>query len=329
MMRAFVTGASGHVGGNLVRELLHRGYEVRALVRSDIRALEGLDIEMVKGDLLDSSTLKPLMVDCDAVFHSAAFVAVEKVQEAIMEKINVDGTIAVAEAAIASEVPKMIQFSSVHAFSQHPTSQPLTEDRPLVNDPKAAPYDRTKAAAQRALMSYRKEGLNVSVVHPTGIIGPHDYKPSRMGQVLSDIANGKMPFALNNGFNWVDVRDVCRSAVNCVESGKDGQNYLLPGTWASMPELSTLVGQVTSRRTHIATMPFWTAYLALPFASLNSKITRKRPLFTKGSLHALAVQCKEIPGALARAEIGHQTRPLDETITDTVNWLREHGKVSV
>lgn len=328
-MRAFVTGASGHVGGNLVRELLHRGYDVRALVRNDIRALEGLDIEMVNGDLLDSSSLIPLMADCDVVFHSAAFVAVEKVQEEIMREINVDGTKAVAEAVIAAEVPRMIHFSSVHAFSQHPTSQPLTEDRALVDDPKAAPYDRTKAAAQRTLMSYREQGLNVSVVHPTGIIGPHDYKPSRMGQVFSDIANGKMPFALNNGFNWVDVRDVCRSAVNCVKSGKDGQNYLLPGTWASLPELSTLVRQVTSTRTHIATLPFWTAYLALPFASFHSKITGQRPSFSKGSLHALAVQCRDIPGTLAREEIGHNSRPLNETIADTVNWLREHGKVSV
>ncbi len=328
-MRAFVTGASGHVGGNLVRELIGRGYDVRALVRSDTRALDGLNVELVKGDLLDSSSLQPLMADCDVVFHSAAFVAVEKVQEETMRRINVDGTKAVAQAAIAAEVPRMIHFSSVHAFSQHPTSEPLTETRPLVSDPKAAPYDRTKAAAQRALMESREQGLNVSVVHPTGIIGPHDFKPSRMGQVLTDIANRKMPFSINNGFNWVDVRDVCRSAVNCVDSGRDGQHYLLPGNWASMPELSRLVSSVVERRTHIATMPFWTAYLALPFAGLSTKITGERPSFSKGSLHALAVQCRDIPGTLAREEIGHNPRPLEETITDTVNWLREHGKVRV
>lgn len=328
-MRAFVTGASGHVGGNLVRELINRGYDVRALVRSDKRALMGLDIELVNGNLLDSSSLQPLMADCDVIFHSAAFVAVEKVQEETMRRINVDGTKAVAQAAIAAEVPKLIHFSSVHAFDQHPTEEPLTEDRPLVSNPKAAPYDRTKAAAQRALLATREQGLNVNIVHPTGIIGPHDFKPSRMGQVLSDITNGKMPFALKNGFNWVDVRDVCRSAVNCVDSGRDGQHYLLPGTWASMSELSTMVRQATGNRTHYASIPFWTAYLALPFASISAKITGQRPSFSKGSLHALAVQCRNIPGTLAREEIGHHSRPLEETITDTVNWLREHGKVRV
>lgn len=328
-MRAFVTGASGHVGGNLVRELLDRQYEVRCLVRSDTRAIEGLPVERVQGDLLDASSLKPLMQDCDVVFHSAAFVAVEKVQEEMMRRINVDGSTAVATAAVEAGVPRMIHFSSVHAFSQHPTSEPLTEQRPLVNNPKAAPYDRTKAAAQRAVMAKREQGLSISALHPTGIIGPHDFKPSRMGQVLSDIANGKMPFSLNNGFNWVDVRDVCQSAVNCVDSGADGQNYLLPGTWASMPELSTMVRNVTNKRTHLATMPFWTAYLALPFASIGASVTGKRPSFSRGSLHALAVQCRQIPGDLARQHIGHNPRRLEDTITDSVNWLKEHGMVRV
>ena len=188
-MRAFVTGASGHVGGNLVRELLGRGYEVDCLVRSDIRALENLDVNLVKGDLLDSKSLQPLMEDCDVVFHSAAFVAVEKVQEELMRKINVGGSTAVANAAVEAGVPKMIHFSSVHAFSQHPTNQTLTEDRPLVTDPKTAPYDRTKAEAQRAVLTHREQGLHINIVHPTGSIGPQDFKPSRMCKVLSDISN--------------------------------------------------------------------------------------------------------------------------------------------
>ena len=183
-MRAFVTGGSGHVGGNLVRELLDRGYEVDCLVRSDIRSLENLEVNLVKGDLLDSNSLKPLMKDCDVVFHSAAFVAVEKVQEELMRKINVGGSTAVANAAVEAGVSKMIHFSSVHAFNQHPTNQELTEDRELVSNPKAAPYDRTKAESQKAVLSHREQGLHINIVHPTGIIGPHDYKPSRMGKVL-------------------------------------------------------------------------------------------------------------------------------------------------
>lgn len=328
-MRAFVTGGSGHVGGNLVRELLSRGYEVDCLVRSDTRALDGLDVNLVKGDMLNVSEMQPLMIDSDVVFHSAAFVAVEKVEESLMRKINVEGSRSISTAALGAGVKKLVYFSSIHAFQQQPTMEALEESRPLVNDPKATPYDRTKAEAQKVVLEARIQGLEVNIVHPTGIIGPHDFKPSRMGKVLQDIANGNMPFALNNGFNWVDVRDVAKSAVNCHEKGVDGQNYILPGHWASMPELSRIIHEFTGKRTHFATIPFWMGYLALPFASISSKLTGNRPSFSKGSLHALAVQCRDIPGKLAQEHIEHTTRPIEETIMDTISWFTQENTVRV
>ena len=323
-MKAFVTGGSGHVGGNLVRELLSRGYQVDCLVRSDTRALDNLDVKLVKGDMLNPKEIAPLMTDSDIVFHSAAFVAVEKIQEDLMHKINVEGSRSIATAAVESGVKKMVHFSSVHAFEQHPTSEPLVEARPLVTDPKALPYDRTKAEAQKVVLGYRDQGLEVNVIHPTGIIGPYDFKPSRMGNVLQDITNGNMPFAINNGFNWVDVRDVAKSAVNCIDKGVDGQNYILPGHWASIPHLSTLIKQITGNRTHLVAVPFWMAYLALPFASISSRISGKRPSFSRGSLQALAIQCRNIPGTLANEHLDHQPRPLLDTIDDTVSWLTQN-----
>ena len=323
-MKAFVTGGSGHVGGNLVRELLSRGYQVDCLVRSDTRALDNLDVKLVKGDMLNPKEIAPLMTDSDIVFHSAAFVAVEKIQEDLMHKINVEGSRSIATAAVESGVKKMVHFSSVHAFEQQPTSESLVEARPLVTDPKALPYDRTKAEAQKVVLGYRDQGLEVNVIHPTGIIGPYDFKPSRMGEVLRDITNGNMPFAINNGFNWVDVRDVVKSAVNCVDMGVDGQNYILPGHWASIPHLSTMIKRITGNRTHLVSVPFWMAYLALPFASVSSRISGKRPSFSRGSLQALAIQCKNIPGTLANEHLDHQPRPLLDTIDDTVSWLTQN-----
>ena len=325
-MRAFVTGGSGHVGGNLVRELLSRDYEVDCLVRSDTRALDNLDVNLVNGNMLNPPEMIPLMEDCDVVFHSAAFVAVEKVQEELMRKINVEGTKSIVNATINSGVEKMVHFSSIHAFEQQPTSEPLIENRPLVSDPSALPYDRTKAEAQKVVIDASEQGLDVNVLHPTGIIGPYDFKPSRMGKVLSDIALGNMPFAINNGFNWVDVRDVAISAANCVEHGINGQNYILPGHWASMPDISSIVKQITGKRTHLATIPFWMAYLALPFATVKSKITGKRPSFSKGSLQALAIQCRNIPGSLATDHLNHLPRPIEETIDDTITWLAQNQK---
>ena len=100
----------------------------------------------------------------------------------------------------------------------------------------------------------------------------------------------KMPITINAGFNWIDVRDVCSAAIKSVDIAKSGNSYILSGTWASFEELSELVSKQTGKKTRWTTLPFWVAYLFLPFAYLFSKILHRRPLFSKGSLHALAVQ---------------------------------------
>ncbi|MEE3083798.1 MAG: NAD-dependent epimerase/dehydratase family protein [Candidatus Thermoplasmatota archaeon] len=321
-LRCYVTGGSGHLGANLVRGLLEAGHEVSCLVRNDVRALDGLNVETVSGDLLSVEDMAGNMKGCDVVFHAAAFVAVEKSDTKMMEEINVGGVRSMARAALSKGVDKFIHVSSVHAFSQRPTNEPLTESRPLVNSKKAAPYDRTKSAGQREIQKVVEEGLDATILHPTGILGPFDWKPSRMGKVLLDMHRGKMPIAINAGFNWVDVRDVSNTCISAVTKGRCGQNYLVPGHWESMKEISTLCG-----RKPWFTAPFWSAYLALPFAAMKSTITRKRPSFSRGSLHALAIQCKDIPGTLAREELGHQNRPLSETVSDAIDWFRAQGKL--
>ena len=328
MKKAFVTGGAGHVGGNLVRQLLYNGWQVRCLIHQDTRALEGLDVENRKGDLSDTAVLAKQMSGCDVVFHTAAYVAVENIDIPLMEKINVGGTKAMCKAALANQVEQFIHFSSIHAFQQQPTSDTLTEDRPLVQDSKAAPYDRTKAAAQRHVLDACNQGLNASILHPTGVIGPYDFKPSRMGQVISDIAKQKMPITINSGFNWVDVRDVCNTAINCIEKGKSGQHYIVPGEWASFEQIAKIIAGLIGKRTLYMTLPFWTAYTAIPFAYLRAKLMGQRPSFSRGSLHALSVQCKDIPGTLARQEIGHQSRPLESTLKDTIDWLMKNGKIA-
>ena len=327
MKKAFVTGGAGHVGGNLVRQLLNNGWQVRCLIHQDTLALDGLNVEHVQGDLADTSTLVKHMSGCDVVFHTAAYVAVENVDIPLMKKINVGGTKAMCKAALEIRAERFIHFSSIHAFQQQPTSDTLTEDRPLVQDSKAGPYDRTKAAAQRHVLDACSQGLNASILHPTGIIGPYDFKPSRMGQVISDIATQKMPITINSGFNWVDVRDVCNTAINCIEKGKSGQHYIVSGEWASFEQIAKVIAGLIGKRAIYMTLPFWTAYTAIPFAYLHAKLTGQRPSFSRGSLHALSVQCKDIPGTMARQKIGHQSRPLESTLKDTIDWLMKNGKI--
>ena len=308
-----------------MRQLLSNGWRVKCLIHKDLTALSNLDIETVKGGLSDPKFLSENMEGSDAVFHSAAYVSVENIDIPLMHEINVVGTKNICQAAIDAKIPKLIYFSSIHAFNQLPTNEPLDEDRPLVSNKNAPPYDKTKATAQRLVYDACDSGLDATILHPTGIIGPFDFKPSRMGKVLLDIMTRKMLINIDAGFNWVDVRDVSEAAINCITLGKQGQHYIIPGQWATFEQISTMISKQIHLRTNLVTLPFWSAYLALPFAFLFSKLTGNRPSFSRGSLHALAEQCQNIPGDLAKKDIGHSPRPLVETINDTITWFKKNA----
>ena len=324
MKKAFISGGSGHVGSNLVRKLLDQGWHVRCLIHKDIRGLEGLDVELVNGDLLDCNFLAQQMQGCYAVFHVAANVAVENIDIELMEKINIDGTKAMCSAALKTNIDHFIHFSSIHAFEQKPLFEILNEERPLVNESSSAPYDRTKARAELVVKKAYNQGLKTIIINPTGIIGPYDYKPSRMGQVILNIMNQKMLFTINAGFNWVDVRDVCDAAIKSVEAGEYGQSYIVPGRWASFEELADIISDIIGKNTRWITLPFWVAYCFLPFAYLSAKLSGKRPSFSKGSLHALAVQSKKVSLDRAKNKLNYQPRPLEETLKDTIHWINNH-----
>ena len=236
MKNAFITGASGHLGSCLVRYLLKDRWKIICLINKDTRSIDGLNVEKVYVSIFDEISLAKAMIGCDVVFHLAAIVAQEKVDYKNMIKVNVDGTKSICNAALKSKIDKLIYFSSIHAFNQFPYKTVLDEKRKLVDTQSASSYDLTKAMAQKEVYNAIEKGLDASILHPTGVIGPYDYKPSRMGQMILDIKNKRMPLAIKAGYNWVDVRDVCSAAIKCVRHGKKGQNYIISGRWQSFKD---------------------------------------------------------------------------------------------
>ena len=320
-----VTGASGHVGGNLVRALLAQGRKVRALVRNDTRALEGLDIERVKGDVLDPATLRPAFEGVDVVYHLAAIITIEGDPDGLVRRTNVDGPHNIVEACLHAKVRRLVHFSSIHAFEQPPLLEPLDEKRPLEESRRAPAYDRTKAAGHRVVLDGVKRGLDAVIVHPTSVIGPYDFKPSRLGQVLLDLYFRRLPSLVGGGFDWVDVRDVVAGAMAAETKGRTGVNYLFSGKWRTVKELAQIAGKQTGVRPPRFTSPLWLAKVGVPFALGWAKLTRSRPLYTFESLHALQYSNQRISCERAQADLGYSARPLEETIADSYTWFREAG----
>ena len=205
---AVVTGGSGHVGANLVRELLKRGDAVRVLVHRNTTALKGLEVETLEGDLNDCDCLTRLYRDADVVFHLAAIISIDGDQNGQIQEVNIQGARNSAEAALECEVKRYVHCSSIHAFDLRIKEDAITEEHPRAVGENLSSYDRSKNLGEKEVQRVIAKGLNAVVVNPTGIIGPFDFSPSRMGQCLLDLSTGNLPALLNGGFNWVDVRDV-------------------------------------------------------------------------------------------------------------------------
>jgi dihydroflavonol-4-reductase len=321
-MRIAITGASGHVGGNLARSLLAKGHTIRAVVHNDRLALDGLDVEVVRGDVLDPPSLERAFAGIELVYHLAARISIVAGDERQVQEINVTGPRNVAAACLKMGVRRLVHFSSIHAFSSAPENAPIDEGRPLCEGPRLLPYDRSKAGGEREIRAAIARGLDAVIVNPTAVVGPHDYRPSRMGTVLCDLYRRSLPALVAGGFDWVDVRDVVAGAEAAAEHGKRGEKYLLSGQWASVAQLAALAEEVTGKRAPRVVSPMWLARIGAPFATAWAKLSGRPPLFTSASLHALRNH-QRVTHEKAERELGYRARPLRETITDTYRWFQD------
>lgn len=322
-----VTGANGHVGTNLCQTLTRQGHTVRALAHHHTNALEGLPVILIPGDVLDKKTLQPLLSGAEVVFHLAARISITGDKEGMVKKINLEGTSNMLEVTRSHRVSRFIHFSSIHAISQHPLQQPLDERRELVGTDGYS-YDRSKADAERLVLRAAALDLDTVVLSPTAIIGPSDPEPSLIGQAVLDLCHRRIPSLVPGGYDWVDVRDVVDGAIAAMTHGRRGEKYLLSGAWRSLKEFSALISRQTGIKTMQTVVPMGLAKFGLPFIMLHSRLTGRTPLYTRESLVAIGEGNRSISNAKARAELGYNPRPLEETMMDLINWFRENGMLN-
>jgi dihydroflavonol-4-reductase len=321
-MTVVVTGATGHIGANLVRSLLQDGRKVRAVLHDDARALAGLDVEKVVGDVLEPESLKKAFAGAEVVYHLAARISVTGDPDGMVRKTNVEGPRNVARASREAGVRRLVHFSSIHAFRQSPLDQPLDETRAPAQTPRSLAYDRSKADGEQQVLAAVAEGLDAVIVNPSGVIGPYDFRPSRMGAVFVGLYQRRFPAMVEGGFNWVDVRDVVKSAMAAETKGRRGERYLLTGHYVPVQELAQMFGEVAGVRSPRLVSPMWLARIGAPFVTAYSQVTRTTPLFTSESLEALRAN-RNVRRDKAEKELGHTARPTRETLADTVEWFRQ------
>ena len=315
-----VTGASGLLGGNLIRELLRRGERVRALIHRDARAVAGLDVETVEADLNDTSSLERAFHGAEIVYHLASVISISMNSWDEVYRVNVLGTRNVVDACLRTGVRRLVHVSSTHSRQVEPLDQVLDEDRPLVTDPLLPPYDRSKALGEMEVQKGIERGLHAIIIIPSGILGPHDFRPSLVGESLQLMQRGGVPVLTTGGYNWVDARDVATGAICAAETAPPGSRYILSGHWHSIHEVAVTAARISGTHAPRLVLPLRLAELALPMLEGLATLRGSQSLFTRAMLSALKSN-KHISHARASRDLGYQPRPFLETLTDTLNWF--------
>ena len=321
-----VTGAAGHVGNVLIRELIKDGRKVRGLVMpgEDVSALDGLEIEIVEGNVLQPETLKPALDNVDLVFHLAGIISIMPGADDLMQRVNVDGTKNMLNAAMHAGVKRFVYTSSIHALSRNWTGK-IDERVPFDPDNSAGGYDRTKAAASLAVLDAVKKGLDAVIVCPTGVIGPFDFRGSEMGDLLRNWLRRKPHMLIEGAYDFVDVRDAARGHILAANSGRKGEVYILSGWQIKLLRLKDMVQDVLGNHTLTIRIPTWLAKFSTKFTPIFYRLTGQTPKFTEYSLETVQsnsdVSCEK-----AKKELGYKPREMVATITDTVRWWLKREK---
>lgn len=322
-MQVTVTGAGGLVGANLVRELLARDVTVRAADLRSSPALDGLDLEFVEADVVDPASLDAAVAGSEVVYHLAAMISIVGDPTGKVHQVNVEGPANVARAAARAGVRRVVHCSSVHAFDLERCGPSLDEEGPRTIGDHAPAYDRSKYAGEQAILAAAGTDIDVVIVNPSGVIGPHDYGPSRMGETIRQFRDHQIPVNIGGGFDFVDVRDVVDGLLGAAEGGRPGENYLLSGTRITIRELGELVAAHSGAKPPRLALPL---ALVEPLAPLVLRLTPadQIPLFTPDSLHALRWS-PAVSHHKAARELGYEPRAIHHTVADTLDWFAEQG----
>jgi dihydroflavonol-4-reductase len=332
-LKYLVTGATGFVGNNVVRQLIESKAEVICFARSEKKFKEvfkDADIEVVYGDVTNYDDLKKAVNENDEfiIIHTAAVVSIgDKKKNKLMDITNCQAVEAVIKVCKNfPNVVRLVHVSSVHAIPEGKKRSLIKEVSSFDPNLVVGKYAKSKATSTQLVVNAIKEGLNANIVHPAGIIGPDDYSNTSLTQMIADFANNKIPAALQGGYDFVDVRDVAYGIIQASKYPKSGECFILSNTYISVKQLLDCVTNTLNIKKKLTTLPMWLAYIALPFLGIYASIKRTDPLYTTYSLYTLKSN-SNFTHEKATNELDYHPRPLEDTIKDTIKSLRKQNLI--
>ncbi len=327
-MKVLVTGANGHIGANVCRELLSQSHSVRALVRenADCRGIEGLDLEVVKGDVMVAASVMAAAQGCDAIIHLAAvYKTIAKTAEEIVAPA-VEGCRNVFEAAQAAGIKRIVYTSSIASigFSDSPNHMRTGDDW---NDDAQNPYYVAKTQSEKIAQNLSREfGIELIVLCPALVLGRFDYRITPSNQLIMDMVNGKGQ-TYRGGMNLVDVRDVAAIHVAALTRGENRKRYVVGGGNIEVTEIGRILKKLTGRKPlHLPTPRGMT----LVMAGLIQRVCRTlglTPPFTRDLVYEVVERYGYYDCSETYKTFGITPRDPESAIKASLAWLLAQGKI--
>jgi len=325
-MDVLVTGGTGFVGANLVRELIADGQRVRVLARQggDRRALEGCAVDVVDGDLLDPGSVRAAVAGTRRVYHVAADYRLWAPDPRALYRANVEGTRNVLEAAAEAGVERIVYTSTVGAVGIPKDGTPGDERTPVSLGDMVGAYKASKFLAERVAGEFAARGAPVVTVNPSAPIGPWDVKPTPTGRMIVDFLRGRMLGSLDTGLNVVHVRDVARGHILAGERGRIGARYVLGNQNLSLIEIFQALARITGIPAPRLRVPYAVAWLAAAAMEGVATVTRRAPPVPLTAVR-MARKRMYFSAAKAVSELGLPQTSVGQALADAVDWFVERG----
>ncbi|MGE0484797.1 MAG: hopanoid-associated sugar epimerase [Gammaproteobacteria bacterium] len=330
-MTILVTGATGFLGSAVARALVAAGEDVRVLTRAgtDPANIAGLAVEVCHGDLLDAASLARACSGCRALYHVAADYRLWVRDPGVLYRVNVDGTRALMEAALAAGIERVVYTSSVATLGLHADGRPADEDTPVTLAAMVGHYKRSKFLAERAVDELvAQRGLPAVIVNPSTPIGPRDIKPTPTGRIVRDAALGRIPAYVDTGLNVAHVDDVAAGHLLAFARGEIGRRYILGGDNLALKDILAIVAEWCGRPPPRIRLPRRAVYPVAWVAEAWARLTDgPEPQATVDGLR-MAKKKMYFDCARAQAELGYTSRPAREAIVDALAWFEARGMLA-